>query len=294
MTRLLSSYITDRTASIRIGDFYGPKFDIKSGVPQGGCLSPTLFNLYTHDLPAPQGRYDYISYAEDITQIIPYAGKSANMHALIAARAIAEVDQFENKWKIKTNVTKFQAISYGRKNPPDIRLQNRAIAHTETGTMLGLKLSNSGLAPHVSNRAQSAKAQLIKLRRFKNLSQKNKRTLYLALVKSKLVYPAAPLNAINRTQLLKLQRIQNSGVRFITNTSLLDSIPTAALHETTQIDSINVTLHQQANKTWNTVRNIFGPNYLERFTLYENNDYKRTYPSNLRRALDRQPEPIYT
>ena len=216
------------------------------------------------------------------------------MHALITARAIAEVDQFENKWKIKTNAAKFQAISYGRKNPPDIRLQNRAIAHTENGTMLGLKLSNSGLSTHVTNRAQSAKAQLIKLRRFKNLSEKNKRTLYLGLVKSKLIYPAAPLNIMNKTQLLKLQRIQNSGIRFITNTSLLDSIPTAALHETTQIDSINVTLHQQANKTWNTVRNILGPNYLERFTLHEDKDYKRTFPSSLRRAFDRQPEPIYT
>ena len=171
------------------------------------------------------------------------------MHNLITARAITEVDNFKKKWKIKTNGAKFQAISFGRKNPPDIRLQGRTIAHSESGTMLGLKLANSGLAPHVTNRVNSAKAQLMKIRRFKNLSQKNKRTLYLALVKSKLVYPAAPLNIMNKSQLLKLQRIQNSGIRSITNTSLLNGITSASLHETTKIDAINVTLHQQANNT---------------------------------------------
>jgi hypothetical protein len=294
MTRLLCSYITDRTASIRIGDFYGPTFDIKSGVPQGGCLSPTLFNLYTHDLPAPLGPYNYISYADDITQIISYSGKSINMHSLITARAIAEVDSFENKWKIKTNVAKFQAISFGRTITKDIRLPNRTVQHTDIGTMLGLKLSNAGLSKHVTGRANSAKAQLTKLRRFRNLSEKNKRTLYLALVQSKLLYPTAPLNIINKTQLSRLQKVQNSGIRFITNTSLIDHIRTETLHDKVKIDSINLTLHKQAKKTWTTISNIFGPQFLDQFQLRDEKSYKITFPSSLRQALGRQPEQIYT
>ena len=70
LTRLLCSYVTDRTARIRIGDFYGPEFTLRSGVPQGGSLSLTLFNLYTHDLDKPTGQADYLAYADDITQII--------------------------------------------------------------------------------------------------------------------------------------------------------------------------------------------------------------------------------
>ena len=53
LTRLLSNYLTNQTAQIRIDDYIGPRFSLCSGVPQGGCLSPILFTFYTHDMPAP-------------------------------------------------------------------------------------------------------------------------------------------------------------------------------------------------------------------------------------------------
>jgi hypothetical protein len=215
------------------------------------------------------------------------------MHSLITARAITEVDSFENRWKIKTNGAKFQAISFGRKINKDIRLPNRIVQHTDIGTMLGLKLSNSGLTPHVTGRANIARAQLTKLRRFRNLSEKNKRTLYLALVQSKLLYPTAPLNIINKTNLSRLQKIQNSGIRFITNTPLSDRIPTATLHQNTKIDAINLTLYKQAKKTWSTISNIFGPQFLDKFKLRDGKTNKITFPSSLRQAFGRQPEQIF-
>ena len=64
----------DRTATIKIGHFTGPKFNLETGVPQGACLSPTLFKIYVHDIPHPLPNTDYIQYADGITQIIavPY------------------------------------------------------------------------------------------------------------------------------------------------------------------------------------------------------------------------------
>ena len=54
LIRIVSNYLENRIA-IRIGTFIGQKFPLLSGVPQGGCLSPTLFALYTADLPPPSG-----------------------------------------------------------------------------------------------------------------------------------------------------------------------------------------------------------------------------------------------
>lgn len=50
-------------------------FITENGVPQGGCLSPTLFILYTSDMPEPAPYSEHIMFADDITQIISYTGK---------------------------------------------------------------------------------------------------------------------------------------------------------------------------------------------------------------------------
>ena len=39
----------------------------KTDVPQGGVLSPTLFNIYTSDLPPPSAPVQLMAYADDIT-----------------------------------------------------------------------------------------------------------------------------------------------------------------------------------------------------------------------------------
>ena len=62
--------ITKSVPNQRTGQYIGPKFPLLNGVPQGGCLSPTLFALYTADVPPPSGMNEMIIYADDITEIV--------------------------------------------------------------------------------------------------------------------------------------------------------------------------------------------------------------------------------
>ena len=68
--KILSSYVTGRTTQIRLEQYIGDKFNLESGVPQGGILSPTLFIFYTSDIPQVGPYSEDVIFADDITQII--------------------------------------------------------------------------------------------------------------------------------------------------------------------------------------------------------------------------------
>ena len=112
LTRIIADYVFRRTASITIDNFTEPSFELTSGVPQGRCLSPTLFNLYTQDLPDLTANSEHI-YADDITQIITKPG-SKQFHTRQVTRAIENINKFEHIWKIKINQAIFNLIPIGR------------------------------------------------------------------------------------------------------------------------------------------------------------------------------------
>lgn len=44
-------FLDDRQAKIKVDDYIGPPMELECGVPQGSSLSPTLYIIYTRDLP---------------------------------------------------------------------------------------------------------------------------------------------------------------------------------------------------------------------------------------------------
>ena len=67
--RFLSSYLRGRQTFV---EFRGGRSDhrkLKQGVPQGGVLSPLLFNLYMKDMPLPPEGIELTSYADDATAL---------------------------------------------------------------------------------------------------------------------------------------------------------------------------------------------------------------------------------
>ena len=49
----------------------------RTNVPQGGVLSPTIFNIYTSDLPPPSAPVQVMAYADDITITSTHTSTSA-------------------------------------------------------------------------------------------------------------------------------------------------------------------------------------------------------------------------
>ena len=63
--RFLCAYLRGRQTYVEFRDATSKYRKVKQGVPQGGVLSPLLFNLYMSKMPKPPGNIKLVSYADD-------------------------------------------------------------------------------------------------------------------------------------------------------------------------------------------------------------------------------------
>ena len=74
LLRLLSNYLLNRTAQVKLNNELGEILNLITGVPQGDILSPILFVLMMNDYPIPtwegSKRNFVMQYADAFTQVI--------------------------------------------------------------------------------------------------------------------------------------------------------------------------------------------------------------------------------
>ncbi len=63
----LTDYLSDRTQYAMVNDQHSTVLNVTCGIPQGSVLGPTLFALYTNDLPNAVPSGSVFMYADDTT-----------------------------------------------------------------------------------------------------------------------------------------------------------------------------------------------------------------------------------
>lgn len=86
MIRWIYSFLTDRTATIRLQDFLTEAAKLACGLPQGSPLSPILFLLYTLAIYQTLGQIRSFGYADDIAML--FSGAALADTTLQATHAI--------------------------------------------------------------------------------------------------------------------------------------------------------------------------------------------------------------
>lgn len=103
---VLKSFLGDRSFYVRVGDEVSGRMDVPWGVPQGSALSPTLYNLYIHDIPLelPGENCKLMLYADDT--IIFTRDRLINKVNNSLTSSADIIFNYYSKWKIGINKTK--------------------------------------------------------------------------------------------------------------------------------------------------------------------------------------------
>jgi len=251
MEKILCNFVEGRTAMIRLDTVAGPRFPLQSGVPQGSTLSPTLFILYTADLERPNNNCVDVSFADDITQIMLYPLKSKEMLTAVTVNEIKRINDFEKRWKIKTNKNKFQLLSVSATKPKEVTVDQERIPFCNKVKILGMEFGTRGVSTHMKRRLAMAKKQFTKLKRFKGMSTNTQLHFYKTLIRPIMEYPAIPLCISSKTNIRKMQQFQNRALRAATNRNEEDTrLTISELHDKYRIEPINTRLYTLSKKVW--------------------------------------------
>ena len=141
--KFIANYFKGRKAYTPYRNHTSRQHQFKTGVPQGGVLSSTLFHIYTPDLPPPNAPVQVMAYADDITITSTHTSTSA------ANKYIQPYLQQVFAWRKqnnpipnpdKTTCTLFTLDPVEYTNNLDLKIHNNALLMTMHPKVLGLTL----------------------------------------------------------------------------------------------------------------------------------------------------------
>ena len=231
------SYLTKRHQKVTVNGMVSEAMSLKHGVPQGSCMGPLAFLAYLSplqdiiDLHSPTVE----AYADDTQLYISF--DSSDTYSVQNAidcmeRCIADVREYMLKHQLKINDDKTVVLTIGSRQQlsklPEIsvRVGNSIIKPSNQATNLGVIFdSNMSLSQQISNVRKKSFYQLTKIKQLKKyLDSKTTELLTHAFVSSNIDYCNSLYYNLPKKQIKRLQSIQNSAARVITNTRKYDRI----------------------------------------------------------------------
>lgn len=217
-----SSYLNNRTQSVRINNTVSSRQAVPYGVPQGSILGPLLFNIYVNDMPKHITNCILVQYADD-TQFL-HSGNINNISSIISKteNTLKQVRKYFLENGLKLNTNKTQCLFLGTRqllahipHNTTIRCAGSDIQPSTHAKNLGIYLdSYLTFEKHTSEIIKKAMGTLMFVNRNKDYFTKDTRiTILQTLVLSALNYGITVWGTTNSTILNKVQKIQNFTIK---------------------------------------------------------------------------------
>ena len=218
LVRLLSSFLSDRTISVRVGNALSRPVALGAGTPQGSVLSPLLYLVYVNDIPInPTSKCDGGQFADDISMWT--LAKTTRVAKVRMQKSLKDLELWCSKWRIKLNVAKTQLVRFPkRRDKLELTLFGRGIVEQDELTLLGVTFDQRlSFNSHCRKKAKEATRRVGLLRRVSGqrwgASRRVLLNLYKQYVRPVLETGSAGTADGAKTSLALLQRVQNSALR---------------------------------------------------------------------------------
>ncbi|KAL4127027.1 hypothetical protein QTP88_011225 [Uroleucon formosanum] len=216
---IINSFLSNRTFQVRCDDVLSETHSAKAGVPQGSILAPTLYNIYTSDIP--HSHLTSLATFADDTCII-----SSDPDIITSTENLQshlnDLQNWFNLWRIKINENKSSHTTFTLRpiTSPSVTLNNETIPRVSSVKYLGIHLDQRlTWATHIKTKRKSMKIKLHKLRQLlrSKISLSDKTLVYKQLIRPALTYGIEIWGSTKNSNLNLLQSFQSISLRFMTN-----------------------------------------------------------------------------
>ena len=230
------SYLSEPYQSIKIGSTLSDLCKLLFGVPQGSVLGPLLFSLYTTTLSLVIGKHKGVKfhcYADDTQVYIHLSQKNSSAAFEKLNICLDDIKEWMSASKLKLNPDKTQFIVFASKRQRGklkayflYTILGSSLCPAESVKNLGVWFdSDFFLSKYVQNVFKTCVVQLHDFRHVRRFLTRDASVLVAyALVSSRLDYYNSLFRSLSKFNLRKLECIQNSAARIVSNTSRYTSI----------------------------------------------------------------------
>ena len=290
--KFIANYIKGRKAYTTYINHTSKQREFKTGVPQGGVLSPTLFNMYTSDLPPPSASVQVMAYADDFTITSTHTSTSAAKKYI--QPYLHNVFAWTKQNNLLLNPDKTTCTLFTPDPAEYTNNKQQSTTHGNAPKVLGLTLDPKlTYSTHIHNISVQAHTplQIIKTLTATGWG-KQKETLmaiYKAVMRPALEYASSVWSPIaSSTSINKLQVMQNAALRTAigctqdTNIQHLhDETLTLPIHEHLQLHASQYKQNtQHPSHPLHKHTTYFNTPRLKKNTIFNNGRYTTNIPTD--------------
>ena len=243
LTRLLSSFITDRTLTVEHEGCTSSLVHLEAGTPQGSPLSPILYIIYVNDFPeAIQQDSSLSQFADDTAMWAVEFTKEKSIKKL--QRSLNYLEGWCRRWRVKLNGEKSQLLFITRTRKKDnenhcLHLFNDIIRPSDSAKFLGVEIDTTmSFKKHFESvEARATKrVNVLKVLAKGGVKPRVLMRLYNCYVRSLFEYGSSSFISASKLHLSRLQKIQNNAIRACLG--LPRYLRTTLIHDCASIETV--------------------------------------------------------